>query len=291
MEKLSEFIHWLRSPQPKIVSLQPQQAKRSEKTINHALTTVCGFYEFYERTGKFEGIDVYSYEFQPKRNYKPFLEGIAKTKAVKTRMVKVKEPKKFPGCLTTGQVKQLIDACNRIRDKFLLCLLYETGMRIGEVLGLRHEDIHSAGENKIHVLPRLDNYNKARAKTGERTIHVSKNLMRLYSDYLIDEYPEDIDSDYVFVNIWEGTPGTPINYPSVDSLFRRLHKKTGIKTSPHLFRHTHATELIRAGWDIAHIQKRLGHADVQTTINTYIHLMDDDLRAAYQKYLKIKEEE
>jgi len=52
------------------------------------------------------------------------------------------------------QVKQLIDACNRIRDKFIICLLYETGMRIGEVLGLRHEDIYSQGVNEIHVIPR-----------------------------------------------------------------------------------------------------------------------------------------
>ena len=52
---------------------------------------------------------------------------------------------------------------------------------------------------------------------------------------------------------------------------------------------THATELVRAKWDIAHIQKRLGHADVQTTINTYIHLDDDDLRTAYNNYLKEKQ--
>jgi site-specific recombinase XerD len=292
LEKLSDFIHWLRNPNPRVVFLQTQSSKRSEKTINHALTTVAGFYEFHERIGAFEGVDVYRYQFQPRRNYKPFLQGIAKSKEVKTRLLRVKEPKKFPGCLATKQVKQLVDACNRIRDKFLFCLLYEAGMRIGEALGLRHEDIHSSGENEIHVVPRLDNYNEVRAKSRtERTIHVSKELMKLYSDYLIEEYPEDIDSDYVFVNIWEGTLGAPMTYAAVDSLFRRLHKKTGIKASPHLLRHTHATELIRAGWDMAHIQKRLGHTDVQTTINTYIHLADEDLREAYQKYLESKEEE
>lgn len=106
---------------------------------------------------------------------------------------------------------------------------------------------------------------------------------------MIDEYPEDIDSDYVFVNIWEGELGAPMTYPAVDSLFRRLYKKTGIKASPHLLRHTHATELIRTGWDMAHVQKRLGHADVQTTINTYVHLLDDDLKSAYKEYLQRRE--
>lgn len=182
-----------------------------------------------------------------------------------------------------------MDGAKRVRDKFLICLLYETGMRIGEALGLRHEDIHSAGENKIYIVPRLDNYNGARVKSSrERAIHVPKELMRLYSDYLIKEYPEDIDSDYVFVNIWEGKIGAAITYGGVNSLFRRLHKKTGIKSSPHLLRHTHATELIRAGWDMVYIRERLGHANVQTTINTYVHLLDKDLKQAYEKFLEQK---
>ena len=285
IEQLSEFIHWLRSPNPAVVSLQPQKALRSEKTINHALTTVCSFYEFHERIGASEGVDVYRYQFQPGRKYKPFLHHISKSKAVKTKLLKVKEPKTFPGCLTKDEVRKLIDGCHNIRDKFLICLLYETGMRIGEALGLRHEDIHSRGVNEIHVTNRPDNFNDARAKSGDRVIHVSKELMRLYSDYLIEEYPEDLDSDYVFVNCWSEPIGIPMNRGNVNGLFRRLAKKTGIKASPHLLRHTHATELIRAGWDMSHVQKRLGHSDVQTTINTYVHLTDGDLAQEYQKYL------
>jgi len=80
-----------------------------------------------------------------------------------------------------SRTSQTIDACNRIRDKFIICLLYETGMRIGEVLGLRHEDIYSQGVNEIHVIPRDDNVNNSRAKAGVgRVIHVSKDLMKLY---------------------------------------------------------------------------------------------------------------
>ena len=115
--------------------------------------------------------------------------------------------------------------------------------------------------------------------------------MRFYSDYLIQEYPEDIDSDYVFISIWshQVESGTPISYPAINSLFRRLYKKTGIQATPHLLRHTHATELIRAGWDMSYVQKRLGHSDIQTTINTYVHLLDDDLKAEYQKYLETRD--
>ena len=87
-----------------------------------------------------------------------------------------------------------------------------------------------------------NNFNGARAKSGDRTIHVNKELMQFFSDYLIDEYPEDIDSDYVFVSIWSHKvePGTPLTYSAVDSLFRRLRKKVGIYATAHLLRHSHA---------------------------------------------------
>lgn len=116
--------------------------------------------------------------------------------------------------------------------------------------------------------------------------------MQSYSAYLIEEYPEDVDCDFVFVVIKapiQGKVGKALTYKTVDSLFRRLSKKIGTKINPHLLRHTHATELIKAGWDMAYIQKRLGHADIQTTVNTYVHLTDDDLIEEYKKYLQSQE--
>ena len=136
LEELSNFIHWLRNPNKNVLSIEPQVSKRSEKTINHCLTTVCGFYEFQERIGATKGIDTYRYQLQPGSKYKSFLHHISKGKEVKTRLLKVKEPKTFPGCLTPEQVNSLIEACNSLRDKFLIRLLYETGLRIGEALGL-----------------------------------------------------------------------------------------------------------------------------------------------------------
>ena len=285
--QLADFILWLRSPNPKVTSMQSQQAKRTEKTINTILAAVFSFYEFHQRNGAVKAVEIYRYVNQPNRKYKPLLYEMTKNKAVKTRLLKLKEPKTFPDTLTPEQVEQLIDGSKRIRDKFLIRLLYETGMRIGEALGLRHEDIHSAaGKNEIRIVPREDNYNNARAKSNkERMVQVTGALMQLYGRYVIDEYP-DVDSDYVFVNIWDGEPGTSMNYSTVTGLFKRLQKKTGIKVTPHLLRHTHATELIRGGMDMAYVQKRLGHSSIQTTINTYVHVTDEDMKEAYKKYLQ-----
>ena len=101
--------------------------------------------------------------------------------------------------------------------------------------------------------------------------------MQSYEDYLIDEYP-DIEPDFAFVNIWGGEVGEPMNYRSLNHMLKQLQKKTGIYVYPHLFRHTHATELIRAGVDIYHVSKRLGHASISTTLNEYGHLTKEDLR-------------
>jgi len=124
------------------------------------------------------------------------------------------------------------------------------GMRIGEALGLRHEDL-SIAERQIVVMVRY-NDNGARAKSGRtRTIPASAELMRLYVDYLNDEYGA-LDSDYVFVNLWGRPLGHPLSYQAVYDLVVRLRRATNVDFGPHLFRHTYATWLLRrgAGWKV-----------------------------------------
>jgi len=75
----------------------------------------------------------------------------------------------------------------------------------------------------------------------------------------------------------------------VIDLFRALGRRTGVRVTPHMFRHTHATELLRSGWDAAYVQKRLGHAHIQTTTSTYAHLSGEDMGAAYSRYLRERE--
>ncbi len=283
IEDLSNYIHWLRvGGKSDVISLQPQTAIRSEKTVNHAMTAVHTFYEFHTHLGTVGNDKRFTrFNIPIGGRYKSFLAGIAKAKPRRTSLLRLKEPKKFPGCLTPEQVKLLVNGCNRLRDKLIILMLYETGMRKGELLGLRHEDMGDFGENEIRVVARV-NINGARAKSGDRTIAVSRELMQLYNEYLIREYP-DVDSDYVFVNCWSGKIGHPMNYKSLNQLFKQLEKKTGVHAYPHLLRHTHATELLLSGIDIYHVSKRLGHTSVNTTIDTYGHLSDKDLQTVIEK--------
>ncbi len=222
---LADFTAWLRAPRPDIDSLVPQDAKRRETTVNAVLQAVTSFYEFHQRDGTAGELAIYRDTRVPSRRYKNFLYHISKSKPRRTSLMQIKAPKRILRMLTPEQVRKLIDACPRHRDRFLLCLLYDTGMRIGQVLGLRHEDIVS-WDNEIRLVPRTDNANWARAKTHEPYIvHVAPRLMQLYSDYLVHEYG-DLDSDYVFVNLWGGRVGEPMTYSNVVDLFRRLSKST-----------------------------------------------------------------
>ena len=145
-------------------------------------------------------------------------------------------------------------------------------------MGLRHTDFVSR-RREVAIVPRDDHANGARAKTRATTaVPVSTPLVRLYSDYMHTEFG-DLDSDYVFVNLWAAPLGRPLRYQTVAKLVGRLRTTTGIAFTPHLLRHTRATELIRAGVPIEIVSKMLTHASVATTSDTYVHLTVDDVRA------------
>jgi integrase len=149
-------------------------------------------------------------------------------------------------------------------------------MRIGEALGLRHEDI-AVAEQTVTVAPRV-NDNGARAKAGRtRSIPASRQLMRLYADYLEIEYG-DLDSDYVFVNLWSGRRGHPLTYDTAHDLVGRIRRSSGVPFDPHWFRHTYATELLRRRMPIESVSALLGHASITTTMDIYGHLSPQDAR-------------
>ena len=289
IENLAFFLGWLqRNDHGKIISIENRGIKRSEKTLNTILTAVTMMYDYHWRIGSVKFLNLYHQKPGTRTDYKSFLHHINKSQAIKAKLLKVKNTKRIPKILTPKEVRIIVDSCSRLRDKFLVLLLYETGMRIGQALGLRHEDIHS-WDNEIIINPWRENENGARSKSDDEIkIHVSNELMQLYTDYLLTEYG-DIDSDYVFVNLWKGKIGSPLNYAAVISKFRSLTRKTGIKITPHIFRHTHATELLKDGWDMSHVQRRLGHKNIQTTINTYSHVTDDEyVKNEFKKYLEKK---
>jgi len=134
---------------------------------------------------------------------------------------------------------------HHLRDRFLFALLYDSGVRIGEALGLRHEDIAIA-EREITVVPRA-NDNGARSKSAlKRTIPVSAELIRLYGDYLHAGIWRPRLGLRV-VNLFAEPRGHALSYPAVYDLVLRLRSRTGIDFDPHWCRHGLATRMLRDG--------------------------------------------
>lgn len=278
VEDVARFVAWLRAPAENVIVLETGAGQRSAATVNRHLAAVFGFYDFHARAGVGLAADLVAWRRAGRGSYKPFLHHVTAGRPVPVRPIKLAVPQRIPGTLTDGQVIALLEACTHLRDRFLLALLAETGMRIGQALGLRHADVVSR-EKVIRIVPRGDNANGARAKT--RRIHhipVSAALIRLYSEYMHVEYGT-IDSDYVFVNLFAGPLGAPLRYQAVQALVNQLRERTGIEFSCHALRHSHATDLIRRGVPIEVVSKRLTHTSVTTTSAAYVHLQADDVRA------------
>jgi integrase/recombinase XerD len=284
LEDVGEFVAWLRLPAAgragEVAVLPSVSAHVGASTVNRKLAAVSAFYAHQARNGTETGDLLAVWRAGGRGGWKPFLHHLSKDKPYRGRAITLKAPKKLPRVLTAAEMQAILDACTRLRDRLFFALMHETGCRAGEVLGLRHEDI-AAAECEISVVPR-ENANGARAKSGARTVPVGPELIRLYADYLHEEYG-GIDSDMVFVNLWAEPRGHAWTYQAAYDLVLRLRARTGIDFDPHWCRHSAATRWLRDGVRIEVVSALLGHSSVAVTSSVYGHLTAADARAALEK--------
>jgi site-specific recombinase XerD len=289
LEDVAAYVAWLRLPpaaRDGRVQVLPTVAHHCrESSVNRKLAALTSFCEFHARHGvPLAGLLVTMAPPGGGRasaaSFKPFLHHVTRNTAQRRRTIKLTTAQPRARVLTASEAQSILDACEHLRDRLLFALLLDTGVRIGEALGLRHEDLAIA-ERQVSIVPR-DNDNRARAKSGRsRLIPASGELIRLYVDYLGSEYGS-LDSDYVFINLWGRPHGHPLTYPAVYDLVGRLRRRTGLSFSPHWFRHTYATWLLRRGAGMESVKELLGHASITTTIDTYGHLTVEDARATLE---------
>jgi integrase/recombinase XerD len=164
VEDVGRFVAWLRAPASNVIVLDVGTARRSPATVNRYLAAVFGFYDFHARSGVGVGSQLVAWRRSNRGGYKPLLHGIGKARAVPTRPIGLVVPTRVPRTLQPDQVAAILAACTHLRDRLLIGLLAETGMRVGQALGLRHSDFVTR-ELAIHIVPRVDNANGARTKT------------------------------------------------------------------------------------------------------------------------------
>lgn len=197
--------------------------------------------------------------------------------------------------LSPGQIRSMIADAPRARDRFLVGLLAATGLRIGEALGLRQEDLHFLASSRslgcpvegphLHVRRRMDNPNRALAKSRHpRFIPVTSDLVSLYTDYQHERnlVAEAAGTGMVFVNLFRLPLGRAMTYPNAKDVFDRLAGRAGHPARPHILRHSAATHWLRGGVDRDVVQKLLGHAS-PLSMDRYRHVDESETRAAVDR--------
>ena len=191
----------------------------------------------------------------------------------------VKRPrkdKKLPVVLSKEEVKKILDTTTNIKYKAILMLMYSAGLRVGEVIKLKPENINSE-RSLIHI--------KGSKGRKDRYTIFAKSVLVVLKKYYDQYRPEKW--------LFEGAvPGKHISTRTVQAIFKHACEKTGIKkeVSAQFLRHSFATHLLKSGVDLRYIQEILGHKSSKTT-EIYTHVSKTGIARIRSSLDTILEEE
>ena len=305
---LSGFQRWLVTEPLPARGRRPRAGRpvvRSQNTANAVMTAVAAFLRFCVANGWVQA-GVAGLLSQPK--YLVHVPAGFDTGERDQRRVVDAAAFRFrvtePGYqdLTPTQIIEMINLAPRARDRFLIALLACTGLRIGEALGLRLQDLHLLASAAalgcatqgphVHVRRRTDNPNRALAKARRpRTVPVTADLVAFHTDY---QYERDGvaaaggDGDMVFVNLFRPPLGQAMSYPNTKDMFDRLARAARHACRPHMLRHSAATTWLREGVDRDVVQYLLGHVS-PLSMERYRHVSEVETRAAVDRLEALQE--
>jgi site-specific recombinase XerD len=311
VQTLGRFVTWLRTGlAPNVTELRPMEDDErspTSSTVETRLAAVVSFYRFHHDVHGYGAALARASVGSGRRPYRSFLAHLDKRRRLVSSPLRLRRARPGPPpMLSPKQVALIHDACaerdastgiwsGSLRDRLLFATLAETGMRLGEALCLTHAAWHMGhgATPLVEVTPCADHPHGAQVKGGRpRRIYISDDLERLYGDYLwmLAEMAAEAglaltDDWFCFVNLTREPRFSPLRPESVYQVVARLRRQLGGNVpagwTPHWFRHTHATALLLAGVPLHVVSRRLGHADVQTTMNLYGWVTEDaELRAA-----------
>lgn len=187
-----------------------------------------------------------------------------------------KTPQRLPKALTIDQVERLLAAPSAeepigIRDRALLELLYATGARVSEAIGLDVDDLAHGDVLRL------------RGKgSKERIVPIGSFARNAVDAYLTRVRPGLAAKGRASARLFLGARGAPLSRQSAWLVIRSAAEGAQItsKVSPHTLRHSFATHLLQGGADVRVVQELLGHASVATT-QIYTHVSVDTLRDIY----------
>ena len=251
-------------------------------TANSYLQIVFGLYNFLHRTGEANFLSVLD-----DRNYSySSSAGTCVSAATLTYDGYLRKNEKVSRVATKEDVKKILAACSSNRDKLLIMIMEETGLRIGEALGIKYTEDIDFKQKRIFVRYRDFNENKAYAKNAaERYVKISDAMFSLLNIYLSENADLFENTDFLFIVLTGKTKGDPLCANTFYSTLETIGKRTGIHVTNHMLRHYFADERRKANWALTEISKALGHKNIATTEH-YLHVASSEIDKAQDMYLK-----
>lgn len=277
-----------------IVKTNGKQTLRSARTVGLWMTPVRSFYEWADAEGLLS-TDVASRMTEVKY-FPPGTPAGGENGAHRRVLAPELRPAQTPAepepeWIEDPAARAALEALDlNLRDRFLVDLMYYTGIRTGEAMSLFTRDMHFGGgspelgcrvaDPHFHVV--LDNpvENDSSAKGCARLLHVSDHLVERYIDYVLERQSilgDDDVSQHVFVNLYSGDEhvGRAMTDRNTRAMVKRCGRDIGYPLSgPHILRHTFATRLVRGiGCEpqpLDVVQVLLGHRSIQST-RIYTH--------------------
>ena len=190
-----------------------------------------------------------------------------------------RKDKRLPEVLTLEEINSLagavdLSAAEGHRNRAIIEMLYGSGLRVSELVGLRLSDMYLK-----------EGYMLIRGKgSKQRLVPVSPEAEKWFAFWLEDRAHLDVKPEFkdtAFLNHY----GRQLTRAMVFTIIRRLAEKAGIRktVSPHTLRHSFATHLLQNGADLRIIQQLLGYEDITTT-EIYTHIDIQDLRRAVMQF-------
>jgi len=192
------------------------------------------------------------------------------------RSIKLKLPEVLPRAMNPADVRKLLCVIEDIRDRALFLVLLRTGMRIGELLGLKVNDL-DIRERKIHLF-------EGEKNSMGRVVYLSDDALFAIKLWL---RRRDKNKEFIFY----GRSNGHLCYSSGRGLFVKYLKKAGLDQKSytvHCLRHTFASELLNAGMRLECLQQLLGHQDIEVT-RRYARLTDTTREEEYFRAMAVIE--
>ena len=224
--------------------------KESSSSIRRKISSFKSFYKF-----------LYLNDFIDKKDY-PM-----------ARIGYPKQEKKLPKFIYYNDLLEILEESSKdsdgIRDKLIIEMLYATGVRVSELVNIKYSDI---------------DYNNKRIRVSGKG---NKERIVYFGEYALDQLNEYTsthkknEEGFVFTNSKGGQlTDRGVRY-IIDNIMKRLSVK--VHVTPHVLRHTFATDMLNNGCDIKIVQELLGHSSLRTT-EIYTHVTNERLKEVYYKY-------